>query len=234
MKAKLLEVIDQGREREAELEALVVDKPASADGTWNVKDHLAHVSWWRWRSVQTLNGLRTSGKLPPPVADDDDGAQNAVVYAENKDRTAAAVKADARESWAALRKAVEESSEQDLATPHPERKDTAAWEAVPGAVGHSGTHVWSCLLAAGQEQRAMDVARWSAGVEGMFFTTPDKLADSRYNLACVFGRLGKGDDAVPLLRDAFAANPDLKRWAQKDADLDRIRDEPAVKELLAT
>jgi tetratricopeptide (TPR) repeat protein len=64
-------------------------------------------------------------------------------------------------------------------------------------------------------------------VEARFFNTPEKLADSRYNLACVYARLGRADEAIPLLREALAANPELAAWARKDADLDRIREELA-------
>lgn len=226
MKEELLRAVDDGRARETELEAFVVDEPAGAEGRWNAKDHLAHLSWWRWRSAQTLNAVRTGGELPPPVPDDDD-VQNAIIYAEVRDRPAGDVKADAHESWAALRKAVEASSEADLAKPHPRFAGSQVWETVPGAVGHAGTHVWSWLLDVGDEKRAMEAARWSAEVESRFFTTPEKLAESRYNLACVYARVGDAERAIPLLRESFAGKPELIAWARKDRDLDRIREELA-------
>jgi hypothetical protein len=226
VKDKLLEALDEGREREAELDVLVVDAPANPDGSWNAKDHLAHLSWWRRRSAQTLDGVRTGADLPPPVSDDDD-VTNAAIYAEVKDLSAADIRADARESWAALRKAVAESSEEDLVKQHPRFPESQVWETVPGAVGHAGTHVWSWYLDIGDEKRAMEVATWATEVEGRFFTTPEKLADSRYNLACVFARMGRADEALPLLRESFAAKPELADWARKDRDLDRIREELA-------
>lgn len=232
MKAKLLRAIEEGQEREAELAELVVDEPPHADDTWSAKDHLAHVAWWRRRSAGTLEALRTGGELPPPVPEDD-GVQNAIIYAEVKDLPAVEVKAAAHESWAALRKAVEESSEDDLVRPHPRRPESQVWELVPGAVGHAGTHVWSRLLDIGEQTRAMEVARWGADLEERFFTTPQQLAESRYNLACVYARLGRAKDALPLLQASFEAQPDLAGWARKDKDLDPIRNDPAVKELLA-
>jgi tetratricopeptide (TPR) repeat protein len=226
MKEKLLRAVDEGRERESELAALVVDEPPNPDGRWNAKDNLAHLSWWRWRSARTLDSVRTGGEPPPPVPDDD-GVQNAIIYAEVKDRPAAEVKADAAESWTALRKAVEASSEEDLAKPHPGQSESQVWEAVPGAVGHAGTHLWSFYLDAGEENRATAVARWGFDLEGSFFTRPEQLADSRYNLACFYARLGKADEALPLLRQSFEAKPELVAWAHKDRDLDRIREELA-------
>ena len=226
MKEKLLRAIDDGRERERELEALVVDEPANAEGEWNAKDHLAHLSWWRRRSVQTLEAVRT-GAEPPPALPDDDAVTNARIYSEVRDLPAADVKADAQASWAALRKAVEESSEEDLARQHPRFPESQLWEAVPGAVGHAGTHVWSWYLDIGDETRGMEAARWTAEMEGRFFNTPDKLAESRYNLACVYARLGRADEALPLLRESFKAKPELADLARKDHDLDRIRGELA-------
>jgi DinB superfamily len=226
VKEALLQAVEEGRSREAELAAGVVDQPAAADGTWSAKDHLAHLSWWRRRTVRTLEAVRTGAELPPPVADDDD-VQNAIVYAEVKDRAAADVLADARDSWSALWTAIEESSEDELARSHPREPESQLWESVPGAVGHAGTHIWSWLLDAGDEKRAMDVARWSAEMEGRFFTTPVQLADSRYNLACVFARLGDAQQALPLLRESFQAKPELAALARKDRDLDRIREELA-------
>jgi tetratricopeptide (TPR) repeat protein len=233
VKAKLLRAVDDARALESDLAALVVDAPANDDGSWNVKDHLAHVSWWRWRTVRTLDAVRTGGELPPATPDNGE-VQNAIIYAEVRDLPAGEVKADALNSWDALQKAIAASSEEDLAKQHPRQTDSQIWESVPSAIGHAGTHVWSLYLDLGDEDRAIDVARWSAEMEGRFFTRPDQLADSRYNLACAYGRLGRPEDALPLLRECFAAKPELIAHARKDTDLDRIREDPAVKELLAT
>lgn len=233
MKAKLLLAVDEGRAREAELEALVADEPADPGGRWHAKDHLAHLSWWRRRSANTLDAVRTGGELPPPV-DDDDDVTNALIYAEIKDRPAVDVKADARDSWRALRKAVEESSEEALSSPHPRFPKSQVWELVPAAVGHAGTHIWSWYLDVGDEEHAEPVAKWARDLDGQFFTEPEQLADSRYNLACFYARLGRADEAVPLLRETFEAKPELRDLARRDHDLDRIRDDPALKEILTT
>jgi tetratricopeptide (TPR) repeat protein len=226
VKEKLLRAVDEGRGRESELEALVVDAPANPDGTWTAKDHLAHLSWWRWRSARTLEASRTGGE-PPPALPDNDDVQNAIIYGEVRDRPAAEVKADAAESWNALRKAIEESSEEDLGRQHPLQPGAQVWQAVPGSVGHAGVHVWSYLLDVGDQARAIDAANWSAEMEGRFFTSPEHLAESRYNLACMYARLGRADQALPLLRESFAGKPELLAWARKDRDLDPIREELA-------
>jgi hypothetical protein len=80
----------------------------------------------------------------------------------------------------------------------------------------------------------MDAARWSADLEGRFFINPEQLAESRYNLACAYARLGRPREAIPLLRESFASRPDLAALARKDTDLDRIREDPGVKDLLSS
>lgn len=233
MKARLLEAVDQGRQREKELEALVVDEPADPQGRWHAKDHLAHLSWWRRRSAKTLNAARTGGELPPQLGDDD-SVTNAAVYADVKDRSAADVKADAHDSWAELRQAIEDSSDRELARAHPRQPGSQVWETVPSAVGHSATHVWSWYMDVGEQDRALDIARWATDVEGRFFTTPEQLASSGYNLACAYARAGRAREAVPLLRESFDAEPRLRDLARRDGDLDRIRDDTELKQLLAT
>ena len=48
-----------------------------------------------------------------------------------------------------------------------------------------------------------------------------------YNAACYRALAGHGDEAIDLLRRAFAADADLVRqWAPGDSDLDSIRDRP--------
>ena len=231
MKEELLQAVDDGRELEAELEAFVVDEPAKADGTWTAKDHLAHVTWWRMRTIQTLDAVRTGGELPPAVPDDD-GVQNAIIYGEVKDRPAVDVKAEAVHSWTALRSAIEASSEDDLAKQHPRQTESQVWEVVPGAVGHAATHVMSWYFDVGDKERALEAAQRGSQLEGRFFTKPEQLAESRYNLACAYARFGQVAEAVPLLQQSFAVRPDLVAWARKDRDLDSIRQDPRVMALL--
>jgi hypothetical protein len=71
-------------------------------------------------------------------------------------------------------------------------------------------------------------------LEGRLFINPEQLAESRYNLPCAYARLGRPREAIPLLRESFAARPDLAALARKDTDLDRIRHDPELASLLAT
>jgi tetratricopeptide (TPR) repeat protein len=48
-----------------------------------------------------------------------------------------------------------------------------------------------------------------------------------YNAACYRALAGRGDEAIELLSQAVAADPDqVRRWSAGDSDLDSIRDRP--------
>jgi tetratricopeptide (TPR) repeat protein len=48
-----------------------------------------------------------------------------------------------------------------------------------------------------------------------------------YNAACYRALAGRGDEAIELLSQAFAGDPDgVRKWSAGDSDLDSIRDRP--------
>ena len=54
-----------------------------------------------------------------------------------------------------------------------------------------------------------------------------------YNLACCESLTGQTTDAIEHLRRAIELSEQFRDYAKQDSDLDAIRDQPAVKELLA-
>src|SRR5260370_16875817 len=93
------------------------DSPPPEPGLWTIKDHLGHLTWWRMYAAEALDAVRTGSELPD-VADDDD-VQNAKIYAANKERSADAIKTDARASYDRLETAIAPLSNEDLIKPHP-------------------------------------------------------------------------------------------------------------------
>lgn len=231
MKERLLRAIYSGRAREAELEDLSVDEPADPGGKWHAKDHLAHMAWWRSRNADLIEAIRTGDQPPPSVEDD---AQNAVIYEENRDRTVDGIKRDARASWEELTEAIRACSEEDLQKPHPYAPDSLLWGIVPADAGHLGVHLMFFHLDRGDVARAESAAKWGYEVETSFFEKPEDRADAAYNLACFYARAGRPAEALPLLRQSLAARPALIEVARRDPDLESIRDDAELKELLAT
>ena len=231
MKQKLLTVITASQAREGDLDAISVDGPADPTGRWTARDHLAHVAWWRARDAALLDALMTGGALPPSVEDD---AQNAEIYAANRGRKAADVKADARASWERLAAAVEASSEDVLERPHPYAPQYRLWEMIAGdAYQHLGEHLVYCHLESGDHAKAEAAQAWVCEVVDSLFADPDRSAVAKYNMACFYAKLGRATEAVPLLRESFQGAPRLVAHARTDTDLDPIRGAQEVRDLLA-
>src|ERR1700737_4334242 len=122
MRERLLATIAASREREHELVAMCDDSPPPEPGVWTAKDHLAHLAAWRIYAADVLDAGRTGGQAPLMAHEID--ATNARIYADNRDKGADQVKADARSSYETLEAAIAACSEQDLLKPHP-RSPTA-------------------------------------------------------------------------------------------------------------
>lgn len=212
--------------------AQCIDVPPDPDGRWNAKDHLAHLAWWRNRNASLMDAVRTGGRLPPSVEDD---PQNALIYNEYRDRTAADIKSEARASWDRLEAALQACTEDDLDRPHPYAPDFKLWATIPGnGHGHLGQHLMFWYLDNSDEARAEAAQLWVRDIEQATLSDPEDQAGATYNLACFYGRVGRVAEALPLLRASLQDRPSLRELARKDPDLDRIRGDARVKELLAT
>jgi hypothetical protein len=191
------------------------------------------VAWWRTRTARLLDAVRTGGELPPGVEEE---TQNAETYAANKDRQAGDIKKDARDSWDRFIAAVEAMTDEDLYRAHPYAAGARLWQTVPGnGHAHLGQHLMFWYLDSVHDEKAAEAAQiWVRDLDRSALSGHKHGLYADYNLACFYGRVGDADKALPLLRTSFKAAPELLEIARKDSDLDRIRNEPRVKELLAT
>ncbi|MHB8687019.1 MAG: DinB family protein [Candidatus Dormibacteraceae bacterium] len=219
----------EGRAREAELEALCVDAPSDPSGRWAAKDHLAHLAWWRDRNANLVEAARTGSEPPPRVEDD---AQNAIIYQANRERPAAEIVAEARQSWDRIAAAIEACSEDDLLISHPHEKDRNLLDSGPANGGHLGTHLMYWYLDSGDEAAAEAAMLWAYELEAAAAADAKARAYASYNLACLYGRFGHAGPALPLLRESFEGVPELLDWARTDPDLDPIRGDGEVAALL--
>jgi len=178
-----------------------------------------------------VEAVRTGGAPPPPVEDD---TQNAIIYQANRDRSAAEIQADARQSWDRVAAAVGACSEDDLMRPHPHVKDRSLLDSGPANGGHLGIHLMFWYLERGDETSAEAAMRWAYELETAAAEDAKARAFASYNFACFYGRIGRAAGALPLLRDSFEGAPELVGLARKDTDLDAIRTDTEVAALLGS
>lgn len=224
----MLEAIAAARLREADLEALCSDEPPDPSGRWRAQDHLAHLAWVRERDATMLDAIRTGGEIPPEF----EGDLSAAIYEWTHGQSAPTVIANARRSWDLFEGAIAACTEEDLARPNPREPGRKLVDDSPG--NHLGAHLMWVFLEAGDEKAAEAVQLWARDLSARLFTDARSRGVGSYNLACFYARVGRPADALPLLREGLEDAPDLKGWSLKDPDLDPIRDDPGVKELLAT
>jgi len=61
---------------------------------------------------------------------------------------------------------------------------------------------------------------------------PD-CVDACYNLACLFALIDEPEQGLKYLRRAISLSPKVRAWAKEDGDMERLRKEPAFRELMA-
>lgn len=226
MKEKMLQAMRETSEKERELEALCVDAPADPSGRWTPKDHLAHLAGARERHAAVIEAVVAGGAIPARPENLSDS-----IYASTKDLPLADVIAQARHAWDRTFSAVESCSEADLDKPNPHSPQRTLVDGSPG--DHLGAHLMWVYLEAGDVARAEAIQRWARDMSMRTQTDARSLAIADYNLACFYSRVGQPDEALPLLRAGLEGNPGLKEWSRQDPDLDPIRDDPRVMQLLA-
>jgi hypothetical protein len=177
-----------------------------------------------------VDSVRTGGEPPPQV---DDDTQNAIIYAEYRDRPAAEILTAARQSWDRVAAAIEACSEDELMRPHPHGKDRTISDSGPANAGHLGIHLMFWYRESGDDASAEAAMRWAYELEIAAPLDAKARAYASYNLACFYAVVGRAGEAVPLLRDSFDGAPELVDWAHKDADLDPIRGDREIASLLA-
>jgi tetratricopeptide (TPR) repeat protein len=231
IKKSLLQTLIESQDRERQLVKLCDDVRSEDPAEWTPKDHLVHLAHWRRYAAQVLTAVRTGGT--PPVGDDVE-AVNAGVQAANRDRRAAEVKEAASGSYMELMSAIEQCSNEELLAPRPGREQDKAWEVVPGNGHlHLGEHLGFWYEAQGDDRNAEKAQLWASDVNDAAFTDPKSRAFGAYNLGCYYARHGRAGEALPHLKSSFNLYPDLKEWARKDKDLDRIREESELRAILA-
>jgi tetratricopeptide (TPR) repeat protein len=229
----LLEIIAAAREREHEFLALCDDSPPPEPGLSTVKDPLAHLTAWRLNVAQLLDSGRTGTEAPR--MDEDVQASNARVYAANKDKAAELVKSNARAAYDRLEAAIAACSEEDLLKPHPRPRSTgvALWQTVPGHAHPLAEHLMFWHLDRGNEEAAEAAQLWVHGLDRAQFPEPKAVAASMYDLGCFYVHIGREDEALLRFKLALELDPSLKKLAQTDPGLERIRNHPELAALFA-
>jgi hypothetical protein len=232
LRDRLLEVLDECRIRERDELVPLLEAPQPESG-WTYKDHLAHLAAWRDFAGAVLRAARGEGPTPRAVGLDQLDEENARIYAANRDRSAEDVKQYSFESYVQLGAELAACSDPVLHSPRPDRPEMETWRVLPGNLEtHVAMHLSQLHLEHGDFAAAEQAEQWAYAVAGRAAEDDVSRAGNLYNLGCFYARAGQVAPAVERFTVAFAGNPQLVDWARNDPDLDRVRDDPAVRQLL--
>ena len=182
-----------------------------------VRSHLA-----AWRSIEARRLLGTETGDDPRPGDPID-ASNARIQAERSAWSGEQAAAAADASIDELIGAIRASTNEALC----ECDELAAGIGANGA-NHAIGHLSDIARLAGAEDRYAQLADEVEAILGGSHLMPRDSGVMLYNLACHSGLTGRPDDAVRLLRTAFARRGDLRDIAREDPDLESIREQIAA------
>jgi hypothetical protein len=182
----------------------------------DVRAHLA-----AWRAVEARRLLGTVTDEDPRPGDPIDAA-NSRIQAERAAWTAEQAAAAADASIDELIAAIRSSTNDALC----ECDQLAAGIGANG-VNHAIGHLSDIARLAGAEERYAQLAAEVEGILGGSHLMPRDSGVMLYNLACHSGLTGRTDDALRLLRTAFARRGDLRELALDDPDLVSLRGQVA-------
>ena len=228
MKPLLLQTLAAAEGRESPFVTLCDDAPAADPERWTAKDHLSHLSAWREHAARLLMAASEGRAEAEP---DDIDAQNARIFAATSGRQAADVIGAAQGSYRTLAAAINACSEAQLNGPRQGRPGEV-WRVVPGnGHPHVAQHLVQWYREYGDGAAAEAASRWMRELDDLFTDTRSR-AVAAYNQACFYATMGDAVRALPLLRTSLQIDPGLREWIAQDSDLDPIRGDAAVDQLL--
>ncbi|HEY6874993.1 MAG TPA: DinB family protein [Candidatus Dormibacteraeota bacterium] len=232
MKAKLIRLIEASRRKESEvLMPHVDDSEPEAPGRWTTRDVVAHMTSWRQVAIGEVRAVLTGSEVPDVSSDDD--VENEKFYAQTHHLPARAIVEAAARSWDDLASAVEACTEQDLEKPRPRYPNQKLLQAVTGnSYYHVAEHIGYWYDEQGNEAEAEKAALWGYDLVTTVLPDDRTRGAAEYNLACLYAKRGRTEQALTHLGRGFELRPDLKDWSKSDTDLDSIRSDPEFVKLL--
>jgi len=181
------------------------------------KDVLAHIAGAKEAMSAALVAARQGEDVDP-------SHDREALFRANYARAFSDVENDAERCSNELVAEVERLDASTLASsPAWIHETTLSDEIVMYGITHSLTHLFNPLFARGDaedavraQQRLIDALPDDANAE--------LRAGALYNLGCLHARLGRDDQALALIREATALEPGLAEHANRDPDLESVRD----------
>jgi hypothetical protein len=235
IKTKLIAVIERGEADQVALVALLSDAEKAAIGEpdhWAVKDQIAHLNFWRVRTLRRLIAVRDGTEPPGPSPDFQ--PENERNFANQRHTPWSEIIAESDRLFGETKQVIVQLTEAQLT--EPQKTGTVeinlSERVVSDFMEHPAEHLTQLYRERGETARAE--AQESATVEvisELFGKNTTLYGYAIYNLGCFYARNGDSERAIAAVGEALTLIPSLVEWSKQDTDLDSLRDIPAFQAL---
>ncbi len=237
IKSKLIAVIERAEADQAALMAQLSDAERAAIGEvdhWAAKDQIAHLNFWRERTLRRLIAKRDGAEPPEPAAGDQQ--ENERNFANHQHTPWNEVISESDRLFREAKQVIEQLSDAQLTEPlETGTVETPPDRVVSGYMLHSSEHLAHVYRNRGDTARAEEQERAAVQVVGeLFGQTTTMYGYAIYNLGCFYALRGETAKAIAAVGGALPLIPSLVEWSKQDPDLDSLRDIPAFQALYTT
>jgi hypothetical protein len=235
IKGKLIAVVERGEADQAALVALLSDAEKAAIGEpdhWAVKDQIAHLNFWRDRTLRRLIAVRDG--VEPPGPSPDFQPENERNFVNQQHKPWSEIIAESDRLFRETKQVIPQLTDAQLTEPVKIGTDEIklAERIVSDFMEHPAEHLTQLYRERGETARAE--AQEGATVEvisDLFGKNNTMYGYAIYNLGCFYARAGESDRAIAAVGEALPLIPSLEEWSKQDTDLDSLRDLPAFQAL---
>ena len=191
---------------------------------WAAVPTVAHNTEFKAQQAERITAVLT-GCAPPTFGEIDH--RSPAVYGRYAARAAVAVVGQSRQVTASVLDGVGALGDDDLVDPsrHPWLNGRPLWlQIVVRGFWHPTGHVADYYLGHGQQARAVALQEHMLATTRYLGASDQVAGMAAYSLACAQSTSGRTEDAARTLAEAIALNPDVRANADRDPDLEPLRD----------
>lgn len=237
IKSKLIAVIERGEADQAALVAQLSDDEKAATGEadhWAVKDQIAHLNFWRDRTLRRLIAVRDGTEPPGPAQDFQ--PENERNFSAQRHRPWSEIIAESDRLFRETKQVIPQLSDAQLT--EPQRVGTTeinlSERVVSDFMEHPAEHLTQLYRERGDTARAEEQERATVAVISELFGKHTTMYGyAIYNLGCFYARNGETAQAIAAVGEALPLIPSLVEWSKQDSDLDSLREVPTFQALYA-
>jgi hypothetical protein len=234
-KRKLLELVEEARQREIKFIAEMGEDERKQQGTfqeWSAKDELVHIGAWKGIMCERFRAFQA--EQTPPAFDDWDTVNDEIFKRHEGDSWTEAV--DYLElSYQQMVEQIHALSEDGLMDGQrfPWLRGRSLFrQTIHNGYFHPQGHIAFWYSKRGDPERGTRVMEQVTSQMLSLDESPAWHGQAIYNLACYYAINGESEEAIDRLAQAFVLSPDIVEWSKEDSDLVSLWENPGYLELV--